>query len=62
MTLILPQIKLEAILSKDVGGVACQAEADVLLHILGICCNSFSLGAHMAVILKFGLPVKRSCQ
>ena len=34
-TLILPQIKFEAILSKDVGGVAFQAEADVLHQILG---------------------------
>ena len=52
MSLISPQIKFEAILSKDVGGVAFQAEADVLHQILGICCNSFSLVAHMALILK----------
>ena len=52
MALILTQIKFEAVLSKDVGGVAFQAEADVLHQILGICCNSFSLVAHMALILK----------
>ena len=52
MTLILPQIKFEAILSKDVGGVAFQAEACVLHQILGICHNSFFFVAHMAVILK----------
>ena len=52
MTLILPQIKFEAILSKDVGGVAFQAEAYVLHQILGICHNSFFFVAHMAVILK----------
>ena len=60
MTLIiLPQIKFEEILSNDVGGVAFQAEADVLHHILGICHNSFSLVAHMALILKI---LKRSFQ
>ena len=52
MTLILPQIKFEAILCKDVGGVAFRAEADVLHQILGICRNSFSLVAHMVLILK----------
>ena len=52
MTLILPQIKFEAILSKDVGEVAFQAEADVLHEILGICRNSFFLLAHMAIYLK----------
>ena len=52
MTLILPQIKFEAVLSKDVGGVAFQAEADVLHQISGICRNSVSLVAHMALILK----------
>ena len=50
MTLILPPIKFEEILSKDVGGVAFQAKADVLHQILGICRNSFSLVAHMALI------------
>ena len=50
MSLILPQIKFEAILSRDVGGVAFQAEADVLHQSLGIWCNSFSLVAHMALI------------
>ena len=52
MTLILPQIKFEAILSKDVEGVVFQAEADVFHQILGICRNSFSLVAHMVLILK----------
>ena len=52
MNLILPQMKFEAILSKDVGGVAFHAEADVLHLILGICCNSFSLVAHMALIFN----------
>ena len=52
MSLILPQIKLEAILSKDVGGVTFQADVDVLHQILGICRNSFSLVAHKALILK----------
>ena len=50
MTLILPQIKFEAILSKHVGGVAFQAEADVLHQILRICRYNFSLVAHMAPI------------
>ena len=52
MTLILPQIKFEAVLSKDVGGVAFQVEAYVLHQILGICHNIFFLVAHMALILK----------
>ena len=52
MTLILPQIKFEAILSKDEGGVAFHAEADVLHQILGICRNSFSLVAYLALVLK----------
>ena len=52
MTLRLPQIKFEAILSKDVGGIAFQAEADVLHQILGFCSNGFSLVAHIALILK----------
>ena len=52
MTLILPQIKFGAILSKDVRGVAFQDEVDVLHQILGICCNSFSLVAHIVLILK----------
>ena len=53
MTLILPQIKFEAILSKDVGGVVFQAEADVLHQILGICRNSFSGSAYGLKILDF---------
>ena len=53
MTLILPQIKFEAILSKNVGGVAFQAEADVLHQILRIFRYNFSLVAHMAPIWKF---------
>ena len=52
MTLILPQIKFGAILSKDVRGVAFQDEVDVLHQILGICHNSFSLVAHIVLILK----------
>ena len=55
MTLILPQIKFEAIPSKDAGGeVAFQTEADRSHQILGFCHKfSFSLVAHMALILKF---------
>ena len=61
MTLILPQIKFEAILSKDVGGVAFQAEADVLHQILGICHNSFSLVSHMALILRISDYLSNKC-
>ena len=53
MTLILPQIKFETIPSKDAGEVAFQPEADRSHQILGFCHNSFSLIAHMALILKF---------
>ena len=53
MTLILPQIKFEAIRSKDAGEVAFQPEADSSHQILGFCHNNFSLVAHMALILKF---------
>ena len=53
MTLILLQIKFEAIPSKDVGEVAFQADADESHQILGFCRNSFSLVAPMALILKF---------
>ena len=53
MTLILPQIKFEAIHSKDAGEVAFQSEADRLHQILGFCHNNFFLVAHMALILEF---------
>ena len=53
MILILPQIQLEAIPSKDAGEVALQSEADRSHQILGFCHKSFSLVAHMALILKF---------
>ena len=53
MILILPQIQFEAIASKDAGEVALQSEADRSHQILGFCHKSFSLVAHMALILKF---------
>ena len=53
MILILPQIQVEAIPSKDAGEVAFQSEADRSHKILGFCHKSFSLVAHMALILKF---------
>ena len=53
MILISPQIKFEAIPSKDAGEVAFQPEADRSHQILGFCHKSFSLVAHMALILKF---------
>ena len=54
MILILPQIKFEAIPSKDAGEVAFQPEeADRSHKILGFCHKSFSLVAHMAMVLKF---------
>ena len=53
MILILPQIKFEAIPSRDAGEVAFQAEANTSHQILGFCHNSFSLVAHMLLILKF---------
>ena len=53
MILILPQIQFEAIPSKDAGEVASQSEADRSHKILGFCHKSFSLVAHMALILKF---------
>ena len=53
MTLILPQIKFEAIPSKDAGEIAFQPEADSSHQILCFCHSSFSLVAHMALILKF---------
>ena len=52
-TLILPQIKFEAIPPKDAGKVAFQSEVDRLHQILGSCHNSLSLIAHMALILTF---------
>ena len=54
MILILPQIKFEAILSKDAGEVAFQPEADRSHQILGFCHKSVSLKlvAHMALTLK----------
>ena len=53
MILILPQIKFEAIPSKDAGEVAFQPEVDRSSQILDFCDKSFSLVAHMALILKF---------
>ena len=53
MTLILPQIKFEAIPSKDAGKVAFQPEADRSHQILGFCYKNFSLVAHMAMTLEF---------
>ena len=53
MTIIVPQIKFEAIPSKDTGEVAFQAKADTSHEVLGFCHNSFSLVAHMVLILKF---------
>ena len=52
MTMILAQIKFEAIPPEDVGGVAGLAKADVLRHILGFCHNLFSPIASMAMFLK----------
>ena len=52
MILILPQIQFEAIPSKD-AEVAFQSEADRSHKSLGFCHKSFSLVAHMALILKF---------
>ena len=53
MILILPQIQFEAIPSKDAGEVTFQSEADRSHKSLGLCHKSFSLVAHMALILKF---------
>ena len=54
MILILPQIQsVETIPSKDAGEVALQSEADRSHQISGFCHKSFSLVAHMALILKF---------
>ena len=53
MTLIMPQIKFEAIPSKDAGIVSFQPEADRSHQILGICHNNFSLVTPMALILTF---------
>ena len=53
MIMTLPQIQFEAIPSKDAGEVAFQSEADRSHKILGFCRKSFSLVAHMALILKF---------
>ena len=52
MTLILPQIIFEAIPSKDAGEVAFQPKADRSHQISGFCHNSFSLVAHMGLILE----------
>ena len=62
MTLILPQIKFEAIPFKDVGGVAFQADtdADASDQILGFCLKSFPLVAPMGLTFRF--PVKRPFQ
>ena len=56
MTLILSQIKFGAIPSKNVGGVAFQAEADASHQILGFYCNNFPIVAPMALILNFFAP------
>ena len=53
VTLMLPRIIFEAIPSKDAGEVAFQPEANRSHQILGFCHNSFSLVAHMALILTF---------
>ena len=53
MILILPQIKFEAISSKDAVEVAFQSDADRSHQSLGFCHNRFSLVAHMALILEF---------
>ena len=53
MILILSQINSEATPSKYAGEVAFQPEADRSHQILGFCHKSFSLVAHMALILKF---------
>ena len=53
MILILPQIKFEAIPSKDAGEVAFQPEADRTHQILGFCHKRFSLIGRMALFLKF---------
>ena len=51
--LILPQIKFEAIPSKDAGEVAFQPKVDRSHQILGVCHKSFPLVPHMALILEF---------
>ena len=51
--LILPQIKFEPSPSKDAREVAFQPEADRSHQSLGFCHNSFSLVAHMALVLEF---------
>ena len=53
MTLIFPQIKFEAIPSKDVGRVAFQAKAERSHQILGFFHNSFSPVFPIALISKF---------
>ena len=53
MILTLPQMKFEAIPSKDAGEVAFQPEADRSHQILGFCHKRFSLVPHMALILGF---------
>ena len=53
MILILPQIKFEAIPSKDAREVAFQPEAERSHQILGFCDKSSSLVAHMAMISEF---------
>ena len=52
MTLILPQIKFEAIPSKHAGEVAFQLEDDKSHQILVFSHNSFFLVAHMALSLE----------
>ena len=53
MILILPQIQFESIPYKDAGEVAFQSDDDRSHKVLGFCHKSFSLVAHMALILKF---------
>ena len=48
--LILPQIKFEAIPSKDAGEVAFQPKVDRSHQILGVCHKSFPLVPQMALI------------
>ena len=54
LALILPQIKFEnkSNPSRDAGEVAFQAETDMSHQILGFCHNSFSLVAHIVLVLK----------
>ena len=53
MILILPQIKFEAIPSKDAREVAFQPRADRSHQILGYCHKSVSRVGHIGLIFKF---------